>query len=71
MHLPMTWMRLPFKKALVRLLIVLAVMASAFAAQAGEFRVGRGINFDQWVTWPQRPDWARPRSFPSPNGAAP
>lgn len=63
----MTWMRKPFKKALARLMVAFVAMTSAFAAQAAEFRVGRGINFDQWVTWPQRPDWGDPaRVIPFP-----
>ena len=53
----MTWMRHPFKKALARLIAALALAAPAFAAQAEGFQVSRGINFDQWTTWPQRADW--------------
>ncbi len=41
---------------------LLIVIAAGFAAPAysAEFSARRGINMDQWVTWPQEPTWGDP-----------
>lgn len=35
-------------------------LAWSGVAPAAEFQITRGINFDQWVTWPDRTSWSDP-----------
>lgn len=71
----MALFRTLFKAWLALLLAAQAVST----AQAAEFSARRGINLDQWVTWPQEPTWGQPgvlqpypewRKFVSPGDLA-
>ncbi len=57
----MTWMPGPFKNCIMRLAAASLIMLTAGTAQASDFKIGRGINFDQWTTWPDRADWGDPQ----------
>lgn len=46
-----------FKACVAALLLALPAAAQA---EAAEFSVRRGLNLDQWVTWPQEPSWGEP-----------
>ena len=46
-----------FKACVAALFLALPVVAQADAA---EFSARRGLNLDQWVTWPQEPSWGEP-----------
>jgi hypothetical protein len=60
--------------ALIKQTILGVVLSGAAmsGATAADFQPRRGINLDQWVTWPGESQWAiRPRFCPSLNGARP